>query len=545
MVSSSSISAGGTGPAPALVRASVRVVLPVYGEGAHGTDVAAQVSAFALGRPEFEFLFVDDGSRDDTAARVAAGVDPRVADRVRVRGYRVNGGKGWAVVRGMLELCANARDDDAVIFTDGDLAYSLDQLPGIAAALEGAEVAIGSRREEGGEVGAHTARRWMGWTFNRLARGVVGWPCRDTQAGLKGFRASAARRMFAAVRETGFAFDVELLHIAKRLGYRVTEVPARVSSFHRHIGSSVDLVRDPLRMVRSLARVRINGALGVYERAAEGRLPLACVSFDAEEFDIPREFGAEVSAEDQFAVAAEGMRRALAVMDEIPARATFFCTAAFAQASPELIREAVARGHEIASHGRVHTGFATADLEISRRELERVSGQAVRGFRRPRFERTPTGELLAAGYSYDSSVHPAWIPGRYNGLGESRLPTIEPGPTGSGSAGLVRIPASVSPRLRVPAFWLAFKNFPRWLNRATWRRCLKRDGHVQLVFHPWELCDDLARFGLPWYVRRVDGDALTRRMVGELRWLSRRARLVTYGELADRVRAGGGSNPRE
>jgi hypothetical protein len=169
----------------------------------------------------------------------------------------------------------------------------------------------------------------------------------------------------------------------------------------------------------------------------------------------------------------------------------------------------------------------------------------VRGFRRPRFERTPTGELLAAGYSYDSSVHPAWIPGRYNGLGESRLPTIEPGPTGSGSAGLVRIPASVSPRLRVPAFWLAFKNFPRWLNRATWRRCLKRDGHVQLVFHPWELCDDLARFGLPWYVRRVDGDALTRRMVGELRWLSRRARLVTYGELADRVRAGGGSNPRE
>ncbi|MDX2017427.1 MAG: glycosyltransferase [Planctomycetota bacterium] len=514
-------------------------MLPVYGEGAHGTEVAAQVSAFAIEQPEFEFLFVNDGSRDDTAERVSAGIDRRVVDRVRVRSYGINGGKGWAVLRGVAELCEAARDDDAIIFTDGDLAYSLDHLLDLARALEGADVAIGSRREEGGEVGAHTARRWMGWLFNRMARWVVGWPCRDTQAGLKGFRASAARRIFAAVRETGFAFDVELLHIARRLGYRVAEVPARVSSFHRHIGSSVNLLRDPLRMVRSLARVSVNGALGVYERAAEGRQPIACVSFDAEEFDIPREFGAEVSAEDQFTVAAEGMRRALAVMDEIPARATFFCTAAFASACPELISTAVDRGHEIASHGRVHTGFTTADLEISRRELERLSGQAVRGFRRPRFERTPTGDLLAAGYAYDSSVHPAWIPGRYNGLGEPRVPTVEMSGREPSEA-LVRIPASVSPRLRVPTFWLAFKNFPKWLTRWTWRRCLKRDGHVQLVFHPWELCENLARFGLPWYVRRLDGDALTRRMVGELRWLSRRARLVTYGELADRVRAAKG-----
>ncbi len=319
MASLSANSAGRAGAAPVALRGAVcvRVVLPVYGEGAHGTEVAAQVSAFAIDHPEFEFLFVNDGSRDDTAERVAAGIDRRVVDRVRVRSYGINGGKGWAVLRGVAELCEHARDEDAVIFTDGDLAYSLDHLRDLARALEGADVAIGSRREVGGEVGAHTARRWMGWLFNRMARWVVGWPCRDTQAGLKGFRASAARRIFAAVRETGFAFDVELLHIARRLGYRVAEVPARVSSFHRHIGSSVNLLRDPLRMVRSLARVSVNGALGVYERAAEGRQPIACVSFDAEEFDIPREFGAEVPAEDQFAVAAEGMRRALAAMDEI------------------------------------------------------------------------------------------------------------------------------------------------------------------------------------------------------------------------------------
>lgn len=518
----------------------MHVVLPVYHEGDHCHEVVHRVVRFAAENPAYSFLFVDDGSRDHTprairqALRHEAAASEEAVSRVHVLRHRFNGGKGWAVSRGV--RATRGADDDLLIFTDGDLAYSLDHLPRIAAALEEADVAIGSRRDAGGAVGAHTLRRWMGWTFNRVARGVLGASYRDTQAGLKGFRLSAARRIFSCLRDSGFSFDVELLAIAGQLGYTVAEVPAQVASFHRHKSSTVSVVRDPLRMLRSLASVRANMLRGTYSKMDAGQRPMLAMSFDAEEFDIPLEFGGEVDPVTQMAVAAEGMHRALDVLEESGARATFFCTAAYARAHPEQIRRAVESGHEIASHGLRHSSFAPGDLAESRRVLREISGQEIRGFRRARFAATDPRAMLDAGYTYDSSINPIWLPGRYNALGESRRPFFD-----RSAPALLRIPVSATPILRVPLFWLAFKNMPGFLYRRSLARCLDADGLASLVFHPWELCE-LRDFGLPRIVRRIDGEPMQARLVHMLRWAARRARFVTYSEVEDTFRASASSD---
>ena len=131
-------------------------------------------------------------------------------------------------------------------------------------------------------------------------------------------------------------------------------------------------------------------------------------------------------------------------------------------------------------------------------------------------------ELVAAGYAYDASGHPTWVPGRYNRLRAPRRAARRDG--------LYAVPASVTPLLRLPLFWLSFKNLPGWLIRLASAWTLRVDGHLVLYFHPWEFAD-LSAYGLPRYVRRVDGPRLGRRLAGYLRWLSGRATFVTMTQL--------------
>jgi dolichyl-phosphate beta-glucosyltransferase len=127
-------------------------------------------------------------------------------------------------------------------------------------------VVVGSRNLAGGKQrNIQLTRRIMGWGFNLLTRIVLRLPYRDTQAGLKGFRLEAAKRIFARQRIFDFCFDAELLFLAGRLGYRIAEVPARVSDAHVYRGSQVNLWRDPPRMFFSLLRICCNNAQGKYD----------------------------------------------------------------------------------------------------------------------------------------------------------------------------------------------------------------------------------------------------------------------------------------
>jgi len=230
--------------APVRSAPALTVVLPCYNEAERLPGTLRALLAHLSAAPgEVEVLVVDDGSTDATV-RVAEAV--AAADRrVRVLSYRPNRGKGLAVRTGML-----AARGELVVFTDADGSYSPSDLDRIVAALARAPVAIGSRA---GEASGPVARRVASRVFNLAIRGAVGLPFGDTQSGLKGFQRAAAQQIFRQARVDGFAFDVEVLWLARQLGLEVTEVG--VQALERQ-GSKVQMVADALAMLGEVWTVR-------------------------------------------------------------------------------------------------------------------------------------------------------------------------------------------------------------------------------------------------------------------------------------------------
>jgi dolichyl-phosphate beta-glucosyltransferase len=246
-----------------VARPSLSIVLPCYDEAERlpGT-LAAYLAHFPPGRAEVELLVVDDGSRDGTSAvadRIAA-TDPRV----RVVRTSANHGKGYAVRTGV-----QAAQGELVAFTDADGSYGPEQLERVVAALERAPVAIGARL--GTDAGAGPPlRRLASRVFNRVMRGLLGLPFSDSQCGLKGFRRGAAEAVFGRARVDGFAFDAEVLLLARRLAIEVVEVPVRAEARQ---GSKVRLGGDALAMLADVWRVRRAAARGAYDETTPVRDP--------------------------------------------------------------------------------------------------------------------------------------------------------------------------------------------------------------------------------------------------------------------------------
>jgi dolichyl-phosphate beta-glucosyltransferase len=227
------------GAAPA-----VTVILPCYNEAERLPGTLQALLAHLSAAPgEVEVLVVDDGSTDATitVAEAAAAADRRV----RVLSYHPNRGKGFAVRTGML-----AARGELVVFTDADGSYPPSDLDRIMAALAQAPVAIGTRA---GNASGPVARRAASRVFNMAIRGALGLPFADTQSGLKGFRRAAAQRIFRQALVDGFAFDVEVLWLARQLGLEVTEVG--VQAMERQ-GSKVQMVADALEMLGEVWTVR-------------------------------------------------------------------------------------------------------------------------------------------------------------------------------------------------------------------------------------------------------------------------------------------------
>lgn len=244
---------------------SVELILPVYDEVAQVPKVVPEVARWLAGRPEATARFVDDGSHDGTPDAIERELRNLAGAAIRLDRRPENRGKG-AVVRDAV-LASRA---EIICFTDGDLAYSLDQVDRLIDALvAGADVAIGNRNLPGGSSARLSWRRRLsGAIFNVAVRLTLGLPHSDTQAGLKGFRADAAHRLFPRSQITGFAFDAEILLLAKQEGLRVVEIPASVCAGHESLGSTVSLLADPWRMLRALLRIRRLHRPGARARAA-------------------------------------------------------------------------------------------------------------------------------------------------------------------------------------------------------------------------------------------------------------------------------------
>jgi len=224
---------------------SLTVVLPAYNEEARIGPALDELFGYLSRRGELArdgapgsallpesvtVLVVDDGSTDATVEIVRG--RPEAAERRLVDGHErpllsvltvPHGGKGAAVRAGML-----AAEGEVVVFADADMATPPDELVPLVQALETADVALGSRiQPDGSDMRASQPawRRFLGKSFHLLASIWVVGPVQDTQCGFKGFRQEVARDVFARQQVTSIVFDVELIFLVRRRGYRFTVVP--------------------------------------------------------------------------------------------------------------------------------------------------------------------------------------------------------------------------------------------------------------------------------------------------------------------------------
>ena len=230
--------------------------------------------------------------------------------------------------------------------------------------------------------------------------------------------------------------------------------------------------------------------------------PQVLISFDVEEFDMPLDYQFDIAIDQQLALGKEGLDAVMKMIDAQSIPTTLFTTANFANHFPDAIRSHAAK-HEIASHTFYHSHFNNEHLLSSRLALEKISGTSVTGLRMPRMRVVDMHEVIKAGYEYDSSINPTWLPGKYNNLHLPRTVYMD--------QGMKRIPASVSPNLRLPLFWLSFKNFPYSFFKQLTIQTLERDGYVCLYFHPWEFID-ITNLNLPAFTRKLCGQPLIDRL---------------------------------
>ena len=233
------------------------LIIPAYNEETRLPTTLEQVLNFAASRSyPVEVLVVENGSQDRTLA-IAQDFAARFP---ALRVLQSERGKGLAVRHGMLAASGEYR-----FMCDADFSMPVEQISRfLPPELNDCDIAIASR-EAPGAVRYHEPyyRHFVGRGYNWLIRTLALPGLQDTQCGFKCFRAAAAADLFPRQTLNGWAFDVEVLFIARRRGYRIVEVPI---PWYYTPGSKLSVLRDSLHMALDLLAIRRNARRGLYER---------------------------------------------------------------------------------------------------------------------------------------------------------------------------------------------------------------------------------------------------------------------------------------
>jgi len=240
---------------------ALSIVIPAYNECARIEGALERVMRCIEDRGwDAEVIVIDDGSNDSTVDVVQHWM--ALYERLHLVKNDGNRGKGYSVRNGLLQAAG-----DIVMFTDADLSAPIEEAERLFAALDaGADVAIGSRWLDKQKQTVHQPlyRRFFGRCFNKVTRLVIGLPFQDTQCGFKAFKREAAQTIFRLQTIERWGFDPEILFIARKLKYRIVEVPVTWGHDER---SRMSYLRDGMKMLEEMAQIRTNSLRGRYDEA--------------------------------------------------------------------------------------------------------------------------------------------------------------------------------------------------------------------------------------------------------------------------------------
>ena len=234
------------------------LILPAYNEEKRLPECMEKVAKFIKQRGEpIEVLLVENGSHDRTYEMALEYAKKYPWLKVF---HEETPGKGNAVRRGMLEGRGKYR-----MFADVDFSMPIDEISRfIPPELSDYQVAIGSREVKGAvRYNEPATRHFTGRVFNLIVRILLGLPgIHDTQCGFKSFSAEAAEKLFSVQRINGWAFDAEVLFLAKQYGYKIIEVPVQ---WYYDGNSKINVIQDSIKMFRELLQIRANYRKGLYK----------------------------------------------------------------------------------------------------------------------------------------------------------------------------------------------------------------------------------------------------------------------------------------
>ena len=226
------------------------VIIPAYNEEKRLGNSLNLISQYLEKRYNaYEVIVVDDGSSDGT--RHITEKLKKSIPNLKIVSNPKNMGKGYSVKKGILRSAG-----DTILFSDADLSTPIDQLEKCENSLKGGyDIAIGSRISKGAVILKHQSilREYMGKIFNLFVYMIVIGGIKDTQCGFKLFKRRVALDIFSRQKINGFSFDVEILYIAKKLGYKIGVVPVIWSNVPN---SKVRILGSSLNMLLELAKIK-------------------------------------------------------------------------------------------------------------------------------------------------------------------------------------------------------------------------------------------------------------------------------------------------